>query len=80
MLHPQSSSSTVSNTLLSACVSSLASVSRVIITHRLSTLDLADRILVPDKGCVADIGTHKELIGRCELYQRLHDIQLRQTA
>ncbi len=52
----------------------------IIITHRLSTLDLADRILVLDKGCVADIGTHKELIGRCELYQRLHDIQLRQTA
>ncbi len=52
----------------------------IIITHRLSTLDLADRILVLDKGRVADIGTHVELLGRCALYQRLHEIQLRQTA
>jgi ABC-type multidrug transport system fused ATPase/permease subunit len=43
-------------------------------------LDLADRILVLDKGRVADIGAHKELMGRCQLYQRLQDIQLRQTA
>jgi ATP-binding cassette subfamily B protein/subfamily B ATP-binding cassette protein MsbA len=52
----------------------------IIITHRLSTLDLADRILVLDKGRAADIGTHEELLCRCELYRRLHDIQLRQTA
>jgi ATP-binding cassette subfamily B protein/subfamily B ATP-binding cassette protein MsbA len=52
----------------------------IIITHRLSTLDLADRILVLDKGRVADIGTHAELMGRCALYQRLQEIQLRQSA
>ncbi len=52
----------------------------IIITHRLSTLELADRILVLDKGRVADIGTHGELAGRCEIYRRLHDVQLRHTA
>jgi ATP-binding cassette subfamily B protein/subfamily B ATP-binding cassette protein MsbA len=52
----------------------------IIITHRLSTLELADRILVLDKGRIADIGTHDQLIRRCQIYRRLHDVQLGQTA
>jgi ATP-binding cassette, subfamily B, bacterial MsbA len=52
----------------------------IIITHRLATLELADRVLVLDAGRIADLGTHAELIDRCELYQRLHDIQFRQSA
>ena len=49
----------------------------IMITHRLSTLELADRILVLDAGRIVDLGTHAELIRRCKLYRRLHDIQLR---
>jgi ATP-binding cassette, subfamily B, bacterial len=43
----------------------------LIIAHRRSTLNLADRIVVLDQGRVADSGTHEELDERCPLYRRL---------
>lgn len=52
----------------------------ILITHRLSTLDLADRILVVDRGRISDVGTHHELFVRCELYRRLYDVKLRLAA
>ncbi len=51
-----------------------------IITHRMSTLALADRILVMDSGQIADSGSHEELLQRCALYRRLHDLQFRESA
>jgi subfamily B ATP-binding cassette protein MsbA len=52
----------------------------ILITHRLATLALADRILVMQAGRIADIGTHEQLLGRCELYRRLHQVQFKETA
>jgi ATP-binding cassette subfamily B protein len=43
----------------------------LIIAHRRSTLNLADRIVVLDGGRVADSGTHEELTERCPLYRQL---------
>ena len=47
----------------------------LIITHRLHTLEIADRIVVLDEGRVASTGTHAELMKSCPVYQRLNDVQ-----
>jgi ATP-binding cassette, subfamily B, bacterial MsbA len=47
----------------------------VVIAHRLSTIQRADRIVVLQRGTIAEIGTHEELLYRGGLYQRLHAMQ-----
>jgi ATP-binding cassette, subfamily B, bacterial len=42
-----------------------------LITHRLSQIRWADRILLLEGGSLADSGTHQELLERCEDYRRL---------
>ena len=48
-----------------------------IIAHRLSTVQIADRILVFDKGTIVEEGSHKELIAKGGLYKKLYDMQFR---
>ncbi len=43
----------------------------LLVAHRRSTLRLADRIVVLDRGRVVDDGTHDELTERCPLYRLL---------
>ncbi len=52
----------------------------IMVTHRLSTLRLANRVIVMDAGEIVDAGTHEDLINRCDIYQRLHEIHFRQCA
>jgi ATP-binding cassette subfamily B protein/subfamily B ATP-binding cassette protein MsbA len=52
----------------------------ILITHRPSMLALADRVLVLDGGRVLDLGTHQELMARCDLYRRLNFCDLKCTA
>ena len=49
----------------------------IIIAHRLSTIKNADRILVLDKGKLAEDGTHEELMKQNGLYAHLYQIQYR---
>lgn len=43
----------------------------IMITHRPEVLKQVDRIIVLEKGSIADIGTHEELSGRNSLYQEM---------
>jgi len=44
----------------------------VVIAHRLSTVQDADQIIVMDTGQILDVGTHQELLNRCEFYRQLN--------
>jgi len=47
----------------------------LVIAHRLSTVQHADRIVVLERGRVAASGTHRELLDQDGLYRRLYDLQ-----
>ena len=47
----------------------------LVIAHRLATVLNADRIHVIENGCLAESGTHRELLSLGGLYARLYDIQ-----
>lgn len=52
----------------------------IIVSHRLSTLVDADAILVVERGKIADIGRHDQLVTRCMTYRHLWSQQMRQVA
>ncbi len=52
----------------------------IMITHRMATVELADRILVMDGGQILDLGTHEELWQRCPLYRSLRQRPVKRSA
>ena len=48
-----------------------------VIAHRLSTIKNADKIMVLEKGCLVEQGTHDELMAKDGLYAHLYKIQYR---
>jgi ATP-binding cassette subfamily B protein len=47
----------------------MAGRTTIIIAHRPATIALADRVVLLDRGRVADHGTHAELLQRSERYR-----------
>jgi len=52
----------------------------VVITHRMSTLDLVDQIMIMKNGQVLDYGTHEQLLRRCPEYQKMRNVSLLEAA
>ncbi len=50
----------------------------LLISHRFSTVSMADRIIVIDEGRLAESGTHEALMARKGIYAKLYELQRRQ--
>jgi subfamily B ATP-binding cassette protein MsbA len=47
----------------------------IVIAHRLSTVQHADRIIVLHEGEIVESGTHQQLIASCGHYKKLYDLE-----
>ena len=48
----------------------------IMVAHRLSTIQHADKIMVMHKGRIRETGTHQELLARNGIYKKLYELQL----
>ena len=47
----------------------------ILIAHRLSTVRNADQIIVIDKGTIAEVGKHQELLDKNGMYAKLYNLK-----
>ncbi len=48
----------------------------IMVAHRLSTIQHADKIMVMHKGRIRETGTHQELLAQDGIYKKLYELQL----
>jgi len=51
----------------------------IVVAHRLSTIQHADKIMVIHKGRLRESGTHQELLAQGGIYKKLYELQLREA-
>lgn len=64
------------NAILNAMTKIMKGRTSIIISHRVSSAKLADKVIMLDDGRVTESGTHDELIKKGGSYRELHDKQL----
>ena len=47
----------------------------ILISHRITTLSAADKIIVLDRGRIVEAGTHEELRSAGGIYQKIYEAQ-----
>ncbi|MCU0629804.1 MAG: ABC transporter ATP-binding protein/permease [Methanoregulaceae archaeon] len=59
-----------------ALATMIPGTTRLIVAQRISTVLMADKIILLDKGEIVEMGNHQELISRSPLYQEIFESQL----
>ncbi len=62
-------------TILGNLRATRAGKTTILIAHRISTIELMDKVLFIDDGTVAAFGTHQELYDTCEEYRKMVELQ-----
>ncbi len=57
----------------------LPDVTKIIIAQRIASVSSADKIVVLDKGEIVDVGSHKELLQRSEIYREVYTSQSKEV-